>query len=187
TKKDRLHGLVSPYSAERPHRRRGTRGPLLRPADQEIVFYVGHMGRTNPSNSYFAPLFLARREKGRYTQALLRRREDPHCPSLRRLLVRTGQGELKNGTVRFVRLCPQPAPMGVDDRQSTAPSPRRWTSWCKMHRRRALGATDRCRARNRALPRGRFCGLSPYRQGLLPSVRVFIDHLAAEFPKAVLL
>jgi hypothetical protein len=26
----------------------------------------------------------------------------------------------------------------------------------------------------------------PYRQGLLPSVRVFIDHLAAEFPKAVL-
>jgi DNA-binding transcriptional LysR family regulator len=29
--------------------------------------------------------------------------------------------------------------------------------------------------------------LIPYRQGLLPSVRVFIDHLAAEFPKAVLL
>jgi DNA-binding transcriptional LysR family regulator len=27
--------------------------------------------------------------------------------------------------------------------------------------------------------------LVPYRQGLLPSVRVFIDHLAAEFPKAV--
>jgi DNA-binding transcriptional LysR family regulator len=27
--------------------------------------------------------------------------------------------------------------------------------------------------------------LIPYRQGLLPSVRVFIDHLAAEFPKAV--
>ena len=25
--------------------------------------------------------------------------------------------------------------------------------------------------------------LIPYRQGLLPSVRVFIDHLAAEFPK----
>ena len=27
--------------------------------------------------------------------------------------------------------------------------------------------------------------LIPYRQGLLPSIRVFIDHLAAEFPKAV--
>ena len=27
--------------------------------------------------------------------------------------------------------------------------------------------------------------LIPYRQGLLPSVRVFIDHLAAELPKAV--
>jgi DNA-binding transcriptional LysR family regulator len=29
--------------------------------------------------------------------------------------------------------------------------------------------------------------LIPYRQGLLPSVRVFIDHLAAEFPRAVLI
>jgi DNA-binding transcriptional LysR family regulator len=29
--------------------------------------------------------------------------------------------------------------------------------------------------------------LIPYRQGLLPSVRAFLDHLAAEFPKAVLL
>jgi DNA-binding transcriptional LysR family regulator len=29
--------------------------------------------------------------------------------------------------------------------------------------------------------------LIPYRQGLLPSVRVFIDHLAAELPKAVLI
>jgi DNA-binding transcriptional LysR family regulator len=29
--------------------------------------------------------------------------------------------------------------------------------------------------------------LIPYRQGLLPSVRVFIDHLAAEFPKAVVI
>lgn len=29
--------------------------------------------------------------------------------------------------------------------------------------------------------------LVPYRQGLLPSVRAFIDHLAAEFPNAVLL
>ena len=29
--------------------------------------------------------------------------------------------------------------------------------------------------------------LIPYRQALLPSVRVFIDHLAAEFPKAVLM
>jgi DNA-binding transcriptional LysR family regulator len=29
--------------------------------------------------------------------------------------------------------------------------------------------------------------LIPYRQGLLPSVRVFVDHLAAEFPKAVVL
>jgi DNA-binding transcriptional LysR family regulator len=28
--------------------------------------------------------------------------------------------------------------------------------------------------------------LLPYRQGLLPSVRAFLDHLAAEFPKAVL-
>jgi DNA-binding transcriptional LysR family regulator len=27
--------------------------------------------------------------------------------------------------------------------------------------------------------------LIPYRRGLLPSVRVFIDHLAAAFPKAV--
>jgi DNA-binding transcriptional LysR family regulator len=29
--------------------------------------------------------------------------------------------------------------------------------------------------------------LIPYRQGLLPSVRVFIDHLAAKFPKAVVM
>ncbi|AOB32788.1 LysR family transcriptional regulator [Bordetella sp. H567] len=29
--------------------------------------------------------------------------------------------------------------------------------------------------------------LLPYRKGLLPSVRVFLDHLAAEFPKTVLL
>ena len=29
--------------------------------------------------------------------------------------------------------------------------------------------------------------LMPYRQGLLPSVRAFIDHLAAELPKAVLM
>jgi DNA-binding transcriptional LysR family regulator len=29
--------------------------------------------------------------------------------------------------------------------------------------------------------------LIAYRQGLLPSVRVFIDHLAAEFPKAVMI
>jgi DNA-binding transcriptional LysR family regulator len=29
--------------------------------------------------------------------------------------------------------------------------------------------------------------LIPYRQGLLPSVHVFLDHLAAEFPKAVLI
>jgi DNA-binding transcriptional LysR family regulator len=29
--------------------------------------------------------------------------------------------------------------------------------------------------------------LIPYRQGLLPSVRAFLDHLATEFPKAVLL
>jgi DNA-binding transcriptional LysR family regulator len=29
--------------------------------------------------------------------------------------------------------------------------------------------------------------LIPYRQGLLPSVRVFLDHLAAEFPKRVLM
>ena len=29
--------------------------------------------------------------------------------------------------------------------------------------------------------------LVPYRQGQLPSVRVFLDHLAAEFPKAVLM
>lgn len=29
--------------------------------------------------------------------------------------------------------------------------------------------------------------LLPYRKGLLPSVRAFIDHLAAEFPKAVLI
>jgi DNA-binding transcriptional LysR family regulator len=29
--------------------------------------------------------------------------------------------------------------------------------------------------------------LIPYRQGRLPSVRVFLDHLAAEFPKAVLI
>ena len=29
--------------------------------------------------------------------------------------------------------------------------------------------------------------LIPHRQGLLPSVRAFLDHLASEFPKAVLL
>jgi DNA-binding transcriptional LysR family regulator len=29
--------------------------------------------------------------------------------------------------------------------------------------------------------------LMPFRQGLLPSVRAFIDHLTSEFPKAVLM
>jgi hypothetical protein len=29
--------------------------------------------------------------------------------------------------------------------------------------------------------------LIPSRQGLLPSVRAFLDHLATEFPKAVLM
>jgi len=29
--------------------------------------------------------------------------------------------------------------------------------------------------------------LVPYRQGLLPSVRVFLNHLATEFPKVVLI
>ena len=29
--------------------------------------------------------------------------------------------------------------------------------------------------------------LIPYRKGLLPAVRVFLDHLAAEFPKTVLI
>jgi DNA-binding transcriptional LysR family regulator len=29
--------------------------------------------------------------------------------------------------------------------------------------------------------------LTPYRQGLLPSVRAFLDHLAEEFPKVVLI
>ena len=29
--------------------------------------------------------------------------------------------------------------------------------------------------------------LIPYRKGLLPSVRAFLDHLAAEFPKTVLM
>jgi hypothetical protein len=29
--------------------------------------------------------------------------------------------------------------------------------------------------------------LLPHRQGLLPAVRVFLDHLATEFPKAVLM
>ena len=29
--------------------------------------------------------------------------------------------------------------------------------------------------------------LMPYRQGLLPSVRAFVEHLAAEFPKVVLI
>ncbi len=32
-----------------------------------------------------------------------------------------------------------------------------------------------------------FTALVPYRQGLLPSVRVFLDHLVAEFPKTVLM
>jgi DNA-binding transcriptional LysR family regulator len=32
-----------------------------------------------------------------------------------------------------------------------------------------------------------FTALIPYRQGLLPSVRVFVDYLAAELPKAVLI
>jgi hypothetical protein len=38
-------------------------------------------------------------------------------------------------------------------------------------------------------PTGVWLGMPsiPYRQGLLPSVRIFIDHLAAEFPKAVLI
>jgi DNA-binding transcriptional LysR family regulator len=47
-------------------------------------------------------------------------------------------------------------------------------------------------ALRRVLPRwvaddSTITALIPYRQGLLPSVRVFIEHLAAEFPKAVLI
>jgi hypothetical protein len=39
------------------------------------------------------------------------------------------------------------------------------------------------------LDRGRLhdSALIPYRQGLLPSVRAFLDHLATEFPKAILI
>jgi DNA-binding transcriptional LysR family regulator len=32
-----------------------------------------------------------------------------------------------------------------------------------------------------------FTALMPFRQGLLPSVRAFIDHLSAEFPKVVMI
>src|SRR6476469_2267342 len=36
-----------------------------------------------------------------------------------------GQGELKYGAARFICLCPQPAPMGVDDRPANRqPHPR---------------------------------------------------------------
>jgi DNA-binding transcriptional LysR family regulator len=50
----------------------------------------------------------------------------------------------------------------------------------------------RSRALRRVLPTwiagdSTITALIPYRQGLLPSVRVFMDHLATEFPKAVLL
>src|SRR5882672_10819878 len=31
---------------------------------------------------------------------------------------RAGQGELKYGAARFIRLCPQPTPMGIDDRSA---------------------------------------------------------------------
>src|SRR3981081_680127 len=34
------------------------------------------------------------------------------------LLFRARQGELKYGAARFIRLCPQPAPMGIDDRSA---------------------------------------------------------------------
>jgi hypothetical protein len=30
-------------------------------------------------------------------------------------LSRAGQGELKYGASHFIRICPQPAPMGIDD------------------------------------------------------------------------
>jgi hypothetical protein len=47
-----------------------------------------------------------------------------------------------------------------------------------MAGRRAAGLDQR---------RSVITALIPHRQGLLPSVRVFIDHLAAEFPKPVLI
>jgi hypothetical protein len=42
--------------------------------------------------------------------------ENPHgsCSRFGRRL-HGGQGELKYGAARFIRRCPQPAPMGVDD------------------------------------------------------------------------
>jgi len=48
----------------------------------------------------------------------------------------------------------------------------------EMAGRRAAGLDQR---------RSVITALIPHRQGLLPSVRVFIDHLAAEFPKPVLI
>jgi DNA-binding transcriptional LysR family regulator len=59
-------------------------------------------------------------------------------------------------------------------------------------RRRVIREDVRSGALRRVLPgwlagESTITALIPYRQGLLPSVRVFIDHLAAEFPKAVLL
>src|SRR6476620_11544229 len=39
--------------------------------------------------------------------------------------LRGGQGELKYRTARFIRLCPQPAPMGIDNRSANRqPHPR---------------------------------------------------------------
>jgi hypothetical protein len=35
--------------------------------------------------------------------------------SVRELTFHLGQGELKNGASRFIRIRPQPAPMGTDD------------------------------------------------------------------------
>ncbi len=35
--------------------------------------------------------------------------------SVRELIFRAGQGELKNGASRFIHIRPQPAPMGIDD------------------------------------------------------------------------
>ena len=68
-----------------------------------------------------------------------------------------GQGELKYGAARFIRIRPQPAPMGIDDRPADRqPHPyAARISWCRKPRKRARDVPDQCPAQYRALPRGR--------------------------------
>src|SRR5258708_20645715 len=83
----------------------GTPTTASGPAPWAMELFVISASRLTRSVSYGASIRLS---------SLASRRTRTH-----ELHVRAGQGELKYGAARFIRLLPQPAPIGLDHRPST--------------------------------------------------------------------